>query len=373
MKKLSKHIDHEYYFGSFWYLFITIILFSCKDDITNKRYRNENYVFYQEDGKEGEWRKIDPLKEPDLPKSLSTYFFPNGSKYAELEILDSFPNRIVKYYDFSERLTHTNKYSLDSLIETRFFDGYYYGYYSNLGLLEAEGLIKNGLNQGKWKFYWKDGKTLKQIVKYANDTVNGIREDYWDNGNLKSKVYKINGVLNGECFHYYKNGQLEEHSFWKDGKFNGKSVRYHKNGVVQAKCQYWNDIAIDTCKFYYNDGVLKGIEINQIDTVTNKLSKIVANYYQNGKLKQSFKKINEHYDGPIKVYYKNGKLSHEITFIDGKREGFSYEFFENGGIKYKALYVNDLIEGEMQEFDKNGKLIKTHIAENGEKVDIIIH
>ncbi|WP_231892006.1 hypothetical protein, partial [Tenacibaculum ovolyticum] len=61
------------------------IFSSCQEDIFNKKFRNENYVFYQEEGKTGKWLKIKPNLEIKLPKSHSTYFFPNGNRYAELE------------------------------------------------------------------------------------------------------------------------------------------------------------------------------------------------------------------------------------------------------------------------------------------------
>ncbi len=354
-------------------LFLTLILLSCKDSISNKRYRNESYVFYQEDGNNGKWLKINPDLKIQPPKSFSTYFFPNGNKYAEVEVIDSFTNRIVKCYDLSNRLTHINIYEFDSLVKSTHEDGYFYSYHSNHGLLKSEGQYKNNMQQGKWIFYYKDGETIKQIVEYKNDTLNGIREDYWENGKLKSKTININGKQNGKSYHYYKNGQLEEVNFLKDNIVHGKSNRYHENGNIQKECQYWNDLPKDTCKFYFDDKTLSGIEITNLDTITSKYSQIIYNYHKNGRLKQSFKKINDNYDGPIKAYFENGSLSHEITFINGKREGYGYEYFENGNIKYKAFYINDLIEGEMQEFDEKGKLVKTHIAKNGEKVDIIIH
>ncbi|WP_203256557.1 toxin-antitoxin system YwqK family antitoxin [Hyunsoonleella ulvae] len=354
-------------------LFLTAILFSCKDDISNERYRNENYVFYQEEGKAGEWRKINPDLEIKPPKSFSTYFFPNGNRYVEMKVIDSFPNRIIKYFNLNDELTYTDYYRQDSIVKTTRINGYYYEYHSNLGHLKAKGVYENNMQQGKWIFYYKDGETIKQIVEYKNDTLNGIREDYWENGKLKSKTTNINGKQNGKSYHYYKNGQLEEVNFLKDNIVHGKSIRYHENGNIQKECQYWNDLAKDTCKFYFDDKTLSGIEITTLDTITSKYSQIIYNYHKNGRLKQSFKKINDNYDGLIKAYYENGKLSHEITFVNGKREGYGYEYFENGNIKYKALYVNDLIEGDMQEFDENSKLIKTHIAKNGEKVDIIIH
>ena len=59
-------------------------------------------------------KSIQNIHNPDLdierPKSLSTYFFPNGSRYAELEVIDSFHNRVIKYFNKKDELKRTIKY-----------------------------------------------------------------------------------------------------------------------------------------------------------------------------------------------------------------------------------------------------------------------
>ncbi|WMI66721.1 toxin-antitoxin system YwqK family antitoxin [Aestuariibaculum sp. YM273] len=352
---------------------ISLLIISCNHDINNKNFRNENYVFYQEDGKKGEWREIDPDLKIKPPKSFSTYFYPNGNRYLEQEVLDSFPNRILKHYDMRNVLSYTATYRNDSLIDQTFENGYHYEYHSNLGNLKCEGIIKNSMFQGKWKFYWKDGKTLRQIVEYKNDTLHGIREDYWENGNLKSKTTNVKGNQNGKTFHYYENGQLEEVLYIKNNLAHGKSIRYYENGNIQAKCQYWNRITKDTCRFYYEDGSLSGIEVSKIDTLTSSYAKTVKSYYKNGNLKQSFKSINGKNNGLILTYFENGNLYLKINAVDNIKNGEAFEYHENGNLKFKAFYKNDLIDGEMLEYNNNGKLIKTHIVEKGVKVDSIIH
>jgi len=126
-------------------------LLSCKDNISDDRFRNENYVFYQENGKAGEWLKIDPELEIKLPKSFSTYFFPNGNRYVELRVIDSFPNRIVKFFNKQDKLTRTTKFKSDTAFSTIYEDGFYKEYHSNLGLLNSQGLFKNNLYLYRWQ------------------------------------------------------------------------------------------------------------------------------------------------------------------------------------------------------------------------------
>lgn len=354
-------------------LLFLIILSSCKDDISNGNFRNENYVFYQENGKAGKWQKINPELEIKLPKSHSTYFFPNGSRYAELKVIDSFPNRIIKYFNKEDKLIRTIKFKSDSIVSKVFENGNYRGYHSNLGLLQSEGLFENNMYQGKWKFYHKDGKTIKQIVEYVNDTLNGIREDYWENGKLKSKTANINGKQNGKTIHYHKNGEIEETNFLKNGEVHGISTRYYFNGKLESKCDYWNGIRRDTCKFYYENGNLEKLEIIKLDTTSSKSSGIVYRYYESGEIEKILESENNQVNGKAKLYYKNGSLAQEFDVKNNIKNGTVKVYYETGQLKYSGFAKNNLLDGKIKHYDKNGKLIKTVIGENGIAIDSIMY
>ncbi len=350
-----------------------IILTSCNQDISNRKYRNENYVFYQEDGKEGEWLKINPTLENKLPKSLSTYFFPNGNIYAELKVIDSFPNRIVKHFDTNKKHTYTNTYTLDSLVSQVFENGYYYGYHSNLGLLQSEGMIKNNMYHGKWKFYREDGNILKQIVEYVKDTLHGIRKDYWENGKLKSSTTNLKGLQNGQTYHYYDNGEVQEINFLKDNKVHGKSIRYYRSGKLESKCNYWLGKIKDTCKFYYENGNLLKHSIVDLDTVSLKSTGITYRYYESGELEKILPTKNGKVNGIVKLYYKNGNLAQEINIIKGVNNGIAHVYYETGELHYTGLLKNNLFDGAVIYYDKKGKLTKTVNGKNGVAIDSIMH
>jgi antitoxin component YwqK of YwqJK toxin-antitoxin module len=357
-----------------YFLFLLITLTSCKDDIFSKKFRNENYVFYQENGKAGKWLKINPDLEIKLPKSHSTYFFPNGNRYAELEIIDSFPNRIIRYFDKeNDNLVRTCTYKSDLLKSEVFENGYYRQYHSNLGFLQSEGLIENQMFQGKWKFYRKDGETIKQIVEYVNDTLHGIREDYWENGTLKSKTTNINGKQNGKTYHYHENGETEEINFLKDGKVHGLSTRYYPNGKLESKCTYWLDLRRDTCEFYYKNGNLEKLEIIKLDTTTSLSSGIVYRYYESGELEKVLESENNQVNGKAKLYYKNGNIAQEFDVVNNIKSGKVDVYYETGDLNYTGFAKNNLLDGEIKYFDKKGKLIKTVIGKNGIAIDSTMH
>ncbi|AUC20608.1 hypothetical protein BTO15_00090 [Polaribacter sejongensis] len=357
----------------FRYLILFLITFSsCKDEISDKKFRNENHVFYKENGKAGEWLKINPELEIKLPKSHSTYFFPNGNRYAELKVTDSFPNRTLKYFNKKNELIRTVKFKSDSIVSKVFENGYYNSYHSNFGLLQSEGLIENNMHQNKWNFYRKDGKTKKQIVEYANDTLQGIREDYWKNGNLKSKTTNIKGKQNGETFHYYETGELEETNFLKNGEVNGISTSYYANGKLKSKCYYWNGIQRDTCKVYYQNSNLKKLEIIKLDTSTSKSTGIVNLYYESGEIEKVLESKNNQVNGKAKLYYKNGNLGQEFNITNNIKKGKVKVYYETGELKYVGFAKDNILDGKIKYYNKEGTIIKTVIRENGIVIDSII-
>jgi len=355
------------------FFLLLIILTSCKDDISNKKFRNENYVFYQENGKAGEWLKINPDLEIKLPKSHSTYFFPNKNRYAELEVIDSFPNRILKFFNKEDKLIRTVYFKSDSIVSKVFENGYYKGYHSNIGLLHSEGQIENNMYQDKWKFYRKDGETIKQIVEYINDTLHGIREDYWKKGKLKSKTTNIKGKQNGKTFHYHDNGKTEEINFLKDGKVHGISTRYYPSGKIESKCNYWLGISRDTCKFYYENGNFEKLEIKKLDTITSSSSGIVYRYYESGEIEKVLETKNNEVNGKAKLYYKNGNLAQEFNVLNKIKSGAIKVYYETGELKFTGFAKNNLLDGEIKHYDKKGKLIKTVTGKNGIAIDSIMH
>lgn len=356
-----------------YFTFFLILFSSCKDDIFDKRFRNENYVFYQEDGKNGTWIKTTPNVDIKLPKSTSTYFFSNGNKYAELKVIDSFPNRIIKFFDkVSNDLKYTTEYKSGTLINKTYQNGYYRDYHSNLGQLKSTGIIKNNLFEGKWKIYREDGETLQKIGTYKNGNLDGVVEDYWPNGNLQTKSRYVKGELNGKTFHYYENGKLEEAKFFKNGKIHGILIEYFGNGNLKSKWKYWLGKKIDTSKLYFENGNLKKLIIIKLDTISSRSTKQILDYYETGEFKSIFKSTDSTMTGKVKVYYKNGNISQEYNLINNVITNKIVSYYETGGVKIIGFLKNSKPDKYVQYFDKKGKLLKTMIVEKGIVIDSII-
>lgn len=354
---------------------ILIILFftSCNDNISDLTYRNENFVFYKEKLKKGKWLKINPDLKIDLPKSHSTYFFNNGSRYAELEVIDSFANRINRFYDKNDNLKLTTVFKSDSVFDYFYVDGDYIEYHSNLGMLKSKGLIRNNLRQGKWEFYRENGITLKQIIEYIDDTPSGIREDYWGNGNLKNKSTYLNGQLYGEILHYYETGELKESGFYKDGKFEGTVKNYYKNGQVEYVRNFINGIILGTSKSFYENGQLKSLKSIELDSITGNTLGKEFRYSKNGTLLLETELKNNLPNGILIKYHDNGKTKSWQEVIDNKINGSFISYFENGKIKRRGFAKMNVLQGNIYYYNRNGTPLKTMMFVNGIIKDSIIH
>ncbi len=134
--------------------------------------------------------------------------------------------------------------------------------------------------QGKYEAFYPSGQPF-EVSNYENDTLNGVRTVYFENGNIQLeepykmgkfvgvfKAYHDNGELEltGEFVDnamqglwkgYYDNGQLKEEVLFVDNQENGPFIEYHENGNLKAKGTYLNGDTEHGLLQEYNDaGVL---------------------------------------------------------------------------------------------------------------------
>jgi len=354
-------------------LLLLTIFSSCSDDISNEKFRNENYVYYEENGKSGKWLKIDSNVKLIPPKSKSTYFFSNGSRFAELEVIDSFPNRKFKYYSKKDELIRTRIYKSDSILKDNFENGYYKGYHTNFGFLQSEGLVENNKVQGQWKFYQKDGKTLKQIIEYKNDSVNGIRKDFWENGNLQSISNWKMGKESGESIIYHENGNIDEKHFIKNGQIHGRIEQFYSDGTKRFWTNSWYGITKDTSKYFYKNGKLKNLTIVSLDTITKISIGKEYRYFPSGLIKAESEIKNNLPDGIKISYHENGNIREWMEIRQNKINGKFISYFKSGEKKREAIAKNNILVDNVYYYNKNGSILKTMIVEKGIIIDSIIH
>ena len=126
-------------------------------------------------------------------------------------------------------------------------------YYEN-GNLKSVISYKNGLIENLLKSYDKNGEIDEKLEKvelfYPNGNIesrryfimnskityqDGVEEEYYENGKLKSKVILINGKVNGFMESYYENGKLKSRVPFEDDEPLGIAEDYYENGNLESK------------------------------------------------------------------------------------------------------------------------------------------
>lgn len=140
-----------------------------------------------------------------------------------------------------------NFYYIDIIEEKHVLNGEIYTgkIFSNHpnGTIEFEGQIKNGKEEGNWKFYHDNG-AIKNTVEYISGLPNGKDLTYFSNGTLREEKYYLNGKLEGEYKLWYDKDKLDVTGSFKSGKKHGEWRKYELEVIKIDK--YRMDTIIET-------------------------------------------------------------------------------------------------------------------------------
>ena len=241
-------------------------------------------------------------------------------------------------------------------------NGKFSQYFKN-GLLESEGIYKNGSRYEWTTFEYND---FKQKVAEENFDQDGDRLSrtsfvYFENGNVRSEEFYIDGAKDIHWTYYLTNGKLESAGYTLRGK-KDKLWKYfladksYKGGI------YKNGKRIGNWKFYDEND----IEYNHVD------------YHPNKNIRTLGVMQNQKKNGKWTNYFDTGQLQSQGEFINNKEQG-EWKFFLMDESYKSAEYENGMVVGDWNYFDEKGtkynvveyhsnKIVKTlGLKVNGEK------
>jgi antitoxin component YwqK of YwqJK toxin-antitoxin module len=231
-------------------------------------------------------------------------------------------------------------------------NGYWNYYYKN-GIRKSEGEFIAGKKNGSWKYYYPNGQ-IKEKSEFANDEQK-YYNSFYHNNNPEVELAVENNQVTGEKKVYYSNGNLASSTTYKNGQINGPQKYYYRNGAPRYTITNTN-------------GVISGD---------------LLEYFDNGKKYQTVKFVNGNREGPSKTYFNNtdntvasegnylkgqavgdwknyyqsGALYKTQTFNnDGEREGLLKEFYENGKTQLEEQYSNGHLSGLSKMYNEDGSL-----------------
>jgi antitoxin component YwqK of YwqJK toxin-antitoxin module len=90
-------------------------------------------------------------------------------------------------------------------------------YYGD-GALKAKGLEIAGLKEGKWTFYYENGRVFREI-HFQNGIENGEWKMWYENDELYISQLKKSGKTDGEWKEYYENGNIKEIGEYQNNEY----------------------------------------------------------------------------------------------------------------------------------------------------------
>lgn len=189
------------------------------------------------------------------------------------------------------------------------------------------------LKQGVWKTYYPDG-TLESEHTYQNDVLTGPSTEFYRSGQRKimGNIAET-GYRHGVWTEYYDSGQVKAERFYNDGREQGPEISFFENGDKKQTCKLNKARTDGTCKRFNDSGRL---------------------------LKEWTLKANQRH-GEFKEYYENGSPENVYHYADGEKSGLQEEYYEGGILRLRENYGSETnqqgefrLHGSYETFYRNG-------------------
>ena len=169
----------------------------------------------------------------------------------------------------------------------------------------------------------------KQSVFADDGELEGVRTEWYENGQKKEEINLKNGKIDGLWTGWNEDGQKVKEINYKNRKIDGLwtvwnedgqkvTERNYKNGEIDGKFTYWNEDGQKVKEMNYKNG-----EIDGLWTVWNEDGqKVTETNYKNGEA-----------NGLRTQWYENGQKMGEINYKNGEVDG-KVTYWKEDGDKY---------------------------------------
>ncbi|MFL9830555.1 energy transducer TonB [Flavobacterium sp. ST-87] len=233
--------------------------------------------------------------------------------------------------------------------------------------------------------YYKSGKL--SMTGFTNDKdilkFEGLRIDYYENGNKKQESNYTDNKLNGSCINYHKNGNKKQESNYIDNKLNGWQIEWYENNQKKSEKEItWDDKNKKSIKkiiqFWDKDGqqtIIDGNgqyeEISEKHSDTGNIKNGLKDGVWQGKYNTKYTYIEKYQKGELisGISTDKDKNEYHYTVLESKPEPIKgiqnfYQFIgKNFNIpkEYKSLngkiYIRFIV-------DKEGRIVEPKIIKS---------
>ncbi|MDB2321641.1 SH3 domain-containing protein [Flavobacteriaceae bacterium] len=160
---------------------------------------------------------------------------------------------------------------------------------------------------GPFKEYFEDGK-IKTEGFYENNKWHGLIKDYNSDGLLIAEAMMRNGIENGEDISYHNNGNLKQKATKENGILNGLVEVYNEDGILSMDQVYKNGEATGKYRQYFIDGTIS----HEGQKQNNEFSGLLKAFFETGELK-----VTINYDTNfMRIFNPDGTLFQEKYLED---------------------------------------------------------
>ncbi|MEO1262648.1 MAG: hypothetical protein AAFZ15_27830 [Bacteroidota bacterium] len=320
----------------------------------------------------------------NLPTTIENY----GGYIKKFEYLSDTKRKITSVFldSTGTELKQVNQIELDYNNENyraiSFRDGYYFNKHardSSQTTPLAEGYYSKGARIGEWKFFDKNGKTIRielypQKIEetsvihqyeedgqvrlegiYSENRRQGVWKYYYQGQLVQQKTYDTSGALTSKI-NYYASGGMEYVPYLNNRK-HGQQIVFDQNGSI---------LKIEQFVKGKKEG--KSISFNKNGSITEELNYINGRAFSISKINNGGFLKNGYLNGYTTTYnHRTNKKSMEGEYWNGYRTGVWTAYHENGQY-VKQYYPTDRDEllnrcsndlwNRWELYDKDGKLIQ---------------
>ncbi len=295
-------------------------------------------------------------------------FYENGKVHTECRFVDDKLDGYFLEYGQDGNLIKTEKYEygvlkknvaelvkLDSRNE----------YYEN-GKLKSSGTFKEGTAEGVTRFYNEEGKITNSKIYKEGDLIGegiydekgyqqGKWKEFYSSGELRAEGEYVDGRKIGDWVFYHQNGKIEQKGkFLKGAKPSGAWVWYYESGNLLREEKFTAGME-DGSMVEYNDS---GRVITKGEYVDGEKEGFWMN--EDGDIREEGNYKNGQKDGLWKAYYrKTGNVVFEGKYVDGTPDGKHTHYHDNGRLKEEGSFVMGRKEDNWKYFDYEGVLETT--------------
>jgi antitoxin component YwqK of YwqJK toxin-antitoxin module len=157
-----------------------------------------------------------------------TEFYPDGTKFAEGTYENGVHNGTWSFWHKNGQLCKIVNF------KQGLADGSWQVFRDD-GTLLSEKTYVNNARSGLWKAYFEDGKTVKVEENFVNGLREGVSRAYFSNGRPQREVYFKAGQLDGLTTEWDESGRKVGEVNFKEGKRHGQFVIYRADGTQMVQ------------------------------------------------------------------------------------------------------------------------------------------